>query len=252
MPKSYGLKLLNQTETGTPYILYKDACNKKSNQKNLGVIKSSNLCTEIVEYSSPDEYAVCNLASIGLPRFVSNGEFDFQMLHKVTKTVTRNLDKIIDLNFYPLPETKRSNMRHRPIGIGVQGLADVFAILKMPFDSKEANELNDKIFETIYYASVETSMEIAKERENLLKKNVDSVPHLEEEIKRDKYIGAYSTFEGSPISEGKLQFDLWGQEPSEEMKPKWAKLKKNIMKYGMREGCRLHLCQLHQRVKFSR
>ena len=161
------------------------------NQKNLGVIKSSNLCTEIVEYSSPDEYAVCNLASIGLPRFVSNGEFDFQMLHKVTKTVTRNLDKIIDLNFYPLPETKKSNMRHRPAGIGVQGLLDVFAILKMPFDSKEANELNDKIFETIYCSLPKHLMEIAKERENLLK-NVDSVPHLEEEIKRDKYIGAYS------------------------------------------------------------
>ena len=226
----------SQIETGTPYLLYKDACNKKSNQKNLGVIKSSNLCTEIVEFSSPDEYAVCNLASIGLSRFVKDGEFDFQMLHKVSKTVTRNLDKIIDINFYPLPETRKSNMRHRPIGIGVQGLADVFAQLSLPFDSKEAQVLNEKIFETIYFAAVETSMEIAKKRESALKKNSSEVSHLPEEINRDKYIGAYSTFAGSPASEGKLQFDLWDKEPSEEMKPKWTKLKKDIQKYGMRNS----------------
>ena len=170
----WGHILESQTETGTPYLLFKDHCNRKSNQKNLGTIKSSNLCCEIVEYSSPEETAVCNLASIGLPKFVKETAdgviFDYEHLMKIVKIVTRNLNKVIDVNFYPIPETRNSNMKHRPIGIGVQGLADVFAKMKMGFDSLEAKEVNRLIFEHIYLASLEASMEIAKKREKLMKK----------------------------------------------------------------------------------
>ena len=200
----------SQIETGTPYLLYKDAANKKSNQQNIGVIKSSNLCTEIIEYSDKDETAVCNLASIGLPSFVKKEKFDFNLLRKIVGIVTTNLNRVIDINFYPTPETKRSNMRHRPIGLGVQGLADVFAMLKMPWDSKEAYDLNKKIFEHMYYAALEASMEIAKKE------------------------GAYETFQGSPSSKGVLQFDMWHTTPSTDLE--WDKLKKSIMKYGLRNS----------------
>ena len=352
--------LESQIETGTPYLLYKDACNRKSNQQNLGTIKSSNLCCEIVEYSSKDEYAVCNLASIGLSKYVidqtpkieyekikvysvnnckyctmakdllkeNNIEFeehllegdtdkkkflksanticedgvckildsdnqirtfpqiyiddkriggftelnellrpkaifDYDKLHKVVKVITKNLDKVIDINYYPIPETRRSNMLHRPIGIGVQGLADVFAILKIPFDSDEAKEINEKIFETIYFSALETSVEISKKRESQMKKLVqyqkdrlsnelsnedlqsldkeiekltNQLNPIPEEINRDKYLGAYSSFENSPASKGILQYDLWEQECSKEMKNKWTKLKKDIQKYGIRNS----------------
>ena len=154
--------LESQIETGTPYILYKDAANKKSNQKNLGTIKSSNLCTEIIEYTSPDEVAVCNLASIALPKFIENGKFDHQKLYEITKVATRNLNKVIDINYYPVPEARNSNMKHRPIGLGVQGLADAFIMLRMPFDSPEARRLNEDIFETIYFGAMEASMELSK------------------------------------------------------------------------------------------
>jgi ribonucleoside-diphosphate reductase alpha subunit len=181
--------LQSQIETGTPYMVYKDACNKKSNQKNLGTIKSSNLCTEIIEYTSPEEVAVCNLASIALPKFVDveKKSFDFKKLVEITQVVTRNLDQVIDVNYYPVAEAKVSNMRHRPIGIGVQGLADVFMKLRMPFDSKEAQELNKNIFEAIYFGALTASNEIAKEK------------------------GPYKTYKGSPLSEGKIQFDLWNE-----------------------------------------
>ena len=177
--------------------------------------------------------------------------FDYDKLHKVVKTVTKNLNKIIDINYYPIPETERSNKLHRPIGIGVQGLADVFALLKIPFNSSEAAEINEKIFETIYFSALETSMELSKKRELLMNKyksalnenNTQEVDKLyeellplEEELKRDKYLGSYSSFEGSPASQGLLQFDLWGEEPSEEMQPKWNKLKKDIQKYGIRNS----------------
>ena len=162
--------LESQIESGTPYMLYKDACNKKSNQKNLGTIKSSNLCCEIIEYSSPDEAAVCNLASIGLPKFVKDGKFDYDKLGDITKIVTRNLNEVINRNFYPIPETRNSNMRHRPIGIGVQGLADVFAKMKISFDSAEAREVNRRIFEQIYYSALECSMDLSRKREKLIKK----------------------------------------------------------------------------------
>jgi len=199
-----------QIETGTPYILYKDAANSKSNQKNLGTIKSSNLCTEIIEYSNKNETAVCNLASIALTEFVGEGKFDFGKLHKITEVVTRNLDKVIDVNFYPTKETKTSNMKHRPIGIGVQGLADIFFKLKLPFESDEAKQLNKDIFETIYHGFLFASNELAVEK------------------------GAYSTFKGSPASEGILQFDMWDVEPSERYD--WNHLKENIKKYGLRNS----------------
>lgn len=199
-----------QIETGTPYILYKDACNQKSNQKNLGTIKSSNLCTEIVEYTSTDEVAVCNLASISLPKFVEKGKFDFDTLHRITRVVTRNLNKIIDVNYYPIPEAEKSNMRHRPIGIGVQGLADVFILCRHAFDSPEAKQLNKDIFETIYHAAVLESVELAKKD------------------------GAYETFKGSPTSKGKLQFDLWNTKPSDRYD--WATLKENVKKNGLRNS----------------
>jgi ribonucleoside-diphosphate reductase alpha subunit len=202
----------SQIETGNPYLLYKDAANKKSNQKNLGTIKSSNLCTEIMEYTSPDEVAVCNLASIALPRFVDakTKTFDFQKLHDITRVVTRNLNKVIDINYYPVKEAENSNMRHRPIGIGVQGLADAFMLMRFPFDSDEAVQLNKDIFETIYHAALTESNAIA-ERE-----------------------GAYSTFQGSPASEGILQFDMWNVEPSNRYD--WAGLKKRIMDKGIRNS----------------
>ena len=201
--------LNSQMETGTPYLLYKDACNEKSNQKNIGVIQSSNLCTEIIQYSSPEETAVCNLASVSLPAFVKNGEFQYEELHRVTKIVTRNLDRIIDINDYPTEKAKRSNMRHRPIGLGVQGLADVFFLMKFPFISEEAAEVNRNIFETLYHAAMETSMEMAMEQ------------------------GPYSTFHGSPLSEGKFQFDLWGFTAK---RYDWNALRVKVMEHGVRNS----------------
>lgn len=200
-----------QKETGVPYILYKDAANRKSNQQNLGTIRSSNLCTEIIEFTSPDEIAVCNLASVALPKCVIDGAFNFKELARVVGVVTRNLNRIIDLNYYPVEEARRSNMRHRPIGIGVQGLADVFIVLRMPYESKEARQLNRDIFETIYYAAVEASMELAKVN------------------------GAYETFKGSPASEGRLQFDLWNETVTDERHP-WTQLKKDVVEHGMRNS----------------
>jgi len=259
--------LESQIETGNPYVLFKDACNRKSNQQNLGTIKSSNLCCEIVEYSSPDEFAVCNLASIALSSYVNleDKTFDYDKLGKIVKVVTRNLDKIIDVNFYPIPEAKRSNMLHRPIGIGVQGLADVFAMMDLPFDSDKAREINRKIFETMYYYAMETSMEIAKKRESQINKlrkiekqlNLDELDEdtrgtvekeietineeltlIPEEMGRNKYSGAYSSFNGCPLSQGKFQFDLWDENHilSEEFRDRWEKLRKDVMKYGTRNS----------------
>ena len=202
--------LESQIETGTPYMLYKDAANSKSNQQNLGTIKSSNLCTEIIEYTAPDEVAVCNLASVALPKYVKNGTFDHDKLFEVTYQVTRNLNRIIDRNYYPIPEARNSNMRHRPIGLGVQGLADVFILMRHPFDSDEARALNREIFETIYYAACTASKDMAKEE------------------------GAYESFKGSPASEGKLQFDLWGVTPTDRWE--WSVLKEEIKEHGLRNS----------------
>lgn len=201
----------SQIETGTPYILYKDACNEKSNQKNLGTIRSSNLCTEIVEYTSPDEVAVCNLASISLPKFVQNRKFDFEKLAEVTRVVTRNLNRIIDINYYPIEEARRSNFRHRPIGIGVQGLADAFILMRMPFDGDDARNLNKEIFETIYYAAVSESCELAKKH------------------------GTYETFKGSPMSQGIFQFDLWNVAP-DSGRWDWESLRKEVIQNGLRNS----------------
>jgi ribonucleoside-diphosphate reductase alpha chain len=205
--------LESQIETGTPYMLYKDAANRKSNQKNLGTIRSSNLCTEIMEYTAADEIAVCNLASISLPMFVENGEFNHQLLYNVTKRVTRNLNKVIDRNYYPVPEAENSNMRHRPVGLGVQGLADAFILLRMPFTSDEAKKLNQEIFETMYFAAVTASMEEAKTE------------------------GPYSSFKGSPISEGLFQHNLWNIK-DEELSGRWdwKALRKDVMKHGVRNS----------------
>ena len=208
--------LESQIETGTPYMLYKDAANGKSNQKNLGTIKSSNLCTEIIEYTAPDEVAVCNLASIALPKYVTEGPdgklfFDHNKLYEITKVATKNLNKVIDINYYPVEEARRSNFRHRPIGLGVQGLADAFIMLRMPFDSAEARGLNEDIFETIYFAAAETSMELAKTQ------------------------GTYETYEGSPASKGILQFDMWGVTPKSG-RWNWNDLKEKVKKYGMRNS----------------
>ncbi|MFD3393196.1 ribonucleoside-diphosphate reductase subunit alpha [Aquirufa sp. OSTEICH-129V] len=208
--------LESQTETGTPYMLYKDHANNKSNQKNLGTIKSSNLCTEIMEYTSKDEVAVCNLASLALPKFVRTTEtgapaFDHQRLYEVTKVATRNLNKVIDVNYYPVPEARNSNLRHRPIGLGVQGLADVFIMLRMPFESEEAQQLNKDIFETIYFAAMETSMELAKVE------------------------GPYSTWEGSPISKGVFQFDMWNVTPSSGNWD-WETLRRDVVEHGVRNS----------------
>jgi len=202
--------LESQIETGTPYMLYKDAANEKSNQKNLGTIKSSNLCTEIMEYTAPDEVAVCNLASVALPKFIKDGEFDHDELYKVTYRVTKNLNKVIDRNYYPVEEARNSNMRHRPVGIGVQGLADAFIKMRFPFDSPEARTLNKEVFETIYFAACTASKDMAIEE------------------------GAYETFKGSPASEGLLQPDLWGVTPSERWD--WNTLRKDIQENGMRNS----------------
>jgi ribonucleoside-diphosphate reductase alpha chain len=199
-----------QIETGTPYLLYKDAANRKSNQQNLGTIKSSNLCTEIIEYTSADEVAVCNLASLALPRFVDGAQFDHQKLYAVTYEVTKNLNKIIDHNFYPVEEARNSNLRHRPIGLGVQGLADALILLRLPFESAGARKLNKEIFETIYFAAMTASKDLAK---------VD---------------GAYSSFAGSPASRGEFQFDFWGVEPS--LRWDWYRLKDEVIRHGIRNS----------------
>jgi ribonucleoside-diphosphate reductase alpha chain len=203
----------SQIETGTPYILYKDAANEKSNQKNLGTIRSSNLCTEILEYTSPDEVAVCNLASLALPMFIEDGEFNHQLLYDVTYQVTKNLNKVIDRNYYPVPEARNSNMKHRPVGLGIQGLADAFIMLRMPFTSEEAKQLNKDVFETIYFASLCASRDEAKVH------------------------GAYETFKGSPISEGKFQFDLWNVDAAElSGRWDWESLRKDVMEVGVRNS----------------
>jgi ribonucleoside-diphosphate reductase alpha chain len=199
-----------QIETGTPYMLFKDAANRKSNQQNLGTIQSSNLCTEIMEYTAPDEVAVCNLASIALPKFINNNHFDHEQLFKVTYNVTRNLNRIIDHNYYPIKEARYSNLRHRPIGIGVQGLADTFVLLRLPFDSPEAKQLNKDIFETIYYAALTCSKDLAK---------------IE---------GTYETFKGSPLSKGIFQFDMWGVKPSNRWE--WDVLREEVIKHGARNS----------------
>ncbi|MEZ4986724.1 MAG: ribonucleoside-diphosphate reductase subunit alpha [Saprospiraceae bacterium] len=203
--------LESQIETGTPYILYKDACNRKSNQQNLGTIRSSNLCTEILEYTSPDEVAVCNLGSLALSKFVTeDGIFDHQRLFDVTRILTRNLNKVIDVNYYPIPEARNSNMRHRPIGLGVQGLADAFILMRYPFDSAEARQLNTEIFETIYYAALTESCVLAQEQ------------------------GTYESYEGSPASKGILQYDMWGVTPSARWD--WSALKAEIKQHGLRNS----------------
>ena len=205
--------LESQIETGTPYMLYKDAANRKSNQKNLGTIRSSNLCTEILEYTSEDEVAVCNLASIALPMFVKEGKFDHQELFDVTKRVTRNLNTVIDRNYYPVVEAENSNMRHRPVGLGVQGLADAFIMMRLPFTSDEAKKLNQEIFETLYYAAVTASMEMAIEE------------------------GPYSSYKGSPMSEGKFQYELWGIKDNElSGRWDWDALRKQVLKHGVRNS----------------
>src|SRR5207237_1367927 len=193
-------------------MLYKDACNRKSNQQNLGTIRSSNLCTEIIEYSAPDEVAVCNLASLALPTYVdaARGEYDFQKLHEVTQVVVRNLNKIIDVNYYPVEEARRSNFRHRPVAVGVQGLADAFLALRLPFDSPEAKHLNIQIFETIYHGALTASVELAKEH------------------------GPYQSYEGSPVSKGILQYDMWNVTPTDLWD--WESLKEQIAQHGVRNS----------------
>ena len=239
--------LESQIEQGVPYILFKDAANKKSNQQNLGTIKSSNLCAEIIIYSSPEETGVCNLASICLPSFVEKAEdgttvYNFEKLHDTVKVITKNLNKVIDRNYYPLEKARVSNLRHRPIGIGVQGLADVFIQLRYPFESAEAKQLNKDIFETIYHGAAEGSMEISQKRAIVIKQmmekfdtNIDKyVNEFENDIINSKFPGAYSSFEGSPISQGKFQFDLWGKEPSDRYD--WNKLREEIMTHGIRNS----------------
>jgi ribonucleotide reductase alpha subunit len=236
-----------QMETGTPYLLYKDAANMKSNQKNIGTIKSSNLCNEIIEYSDSNETAVCNLASIALPAFVdtSSKTFDYDKLHEVTKVVTNNLNRVIDINFYPTEKTKRSNFRHRPIGIGVQGLADTFVLMDIPFHSDQAKVLNKLIFETIYHAALQKSNQLAYERTNLLKhllnrtrdtllQNINEYEYPCLKRKNQDLLGAYTSFEGSPASQGILQFDMWSVTPSERYD--WTSLKESIQVYGLRNS----------------
>eukprot|EP00929_Paragymnodinium_shiwhaense_P078985 TRINITY_DN40_c0_g2_i4.p1 TRINITY_DN40_c0_g2~~TRINITY_DN40_c0_g2_i4.p1 ORF type:complete len:835 (+),score=249.97 TRINITY_DN40_c0_g2_i4:76-2505(+) len=205
--------LESQMETGTPYMLYKDSANRKSNQQNLGTIHSSNLCTEIIEYTSVDEVAVCNLASIALPTFVKmeDRSYDFEKLRRVTKVVTKNLNKVIDRNYYPVVEARNSNMRHRPVGLGVQGLADAFLLMRLPFESETARRLNEDIFETIYFAACEASCELAEKE------------------------GTYETYKGSPASQGKLQFDLWNRQPKSG-RWDWTGLKEKIAKHGLRNS----------------
>nr|NVI77097.1 ribonucleoside diphosphate reductase large subunit [Cucujiformia] len=204
--------IVSQVETGTPYMLYKDACNRKSNQQNLGTIKSSNLCTEIIEYTSPDEIAVCNLASIAVNMFVSQDRksYDFVKLKEIVKVVAKNLNRIIDINFYPMKEAEVSNKRHRPIGIGIQGLADTFILMRMPFDSDEATLLNQQIFETLYYGALEASCELAEQE------------------------GPYETYKGSPVSKGILQYDMWNVTPTNLWN--WAVLKSKIAQHGVRNS----------------
>eukprot|EP00026_Physarum_polycephalum_P002324 Phypoly_transcript_02330.p1 GENE.Phypoly_transcript_02330~~Phypoly_transcript_02330.p1 ORF type:complete len:815 (+),score=129.17 Phypoly_transcript_02330:68-2512(+) len=201
-----------QIETGNPYMLYKDSANRKSNQQNLGTISCSNLCTEIIEYTAPDEVAVCNLASIALPKFVENGTFNHQKLFEITKVITRNLNKIIDGNYYPVPEARNSNMRHRPIGLGIQGLADVFIALRLPFESPEARKLNAEMMETIYFAAVSASNELAQKD------------------------GPYSSFKGSPASKGIFQFDMWGVTPSSRLGWDWESLRNSVVTHGLRNS----------------
>ena len=204
--------LESQIETGTPYILYKDHANRKSNQKNLGIIKSSNLCTEIIEYTSKDEVAVCNLASISLSKFVREDKtFDHEKLYQITKVATKNLNKVIDVNYYPVEEARTSNMRHRPVGLGVQGLADAFVMMRLPFESEQAQCINREIFETIYYAAMEASMELAQVE------------------------GPYQTYKGSPVSKGIFQFDMWGVTPNSG-RWDWYDLKQRVKKYGVRNS----------------
>ncbi len=243
-----------QMETGTPYLVYKDAANKKSNQKNIGTIKSSNLCSEIIEYSDDKESAVCNLASIAVPAFIEESDgkkvYNYKKLHEIAKVVTYNLNTIIDVNFYPTDKTKRSNMRHRPIGIGIQGLADVFIQMGLPFESEESRKINKLIFETIYHAALEQSNEIAIERYNVVKqKRYDQVVlnttvyNLFNDFEKNKWrdmderkttVGSYSTFEGSPASEGIFQFDMWNVEPSDMYD--WNALKESVKTYGIRNS----------------
>jgi len=260
----------SQMETGTPYLLFKDSANKKSNQQNLGTIKSSNLCTEIIEYSNKDQTAVCNLASIGLPKFVKdNKEFDYEKLHEVTKVITSNLDRVIDVNFYPTDKTRLSNLLHRPIGVGIQGLADTFAMMDVPYHSDEAIAINKLVFETIYHAALERSNEIAISRlpgmeivnqyagfdidiftdtsptcrtyKCLNDTDISTLEQLKpipaESRGRGTLAGAYSSFEqgeGSPASKGILQFDMWGVTPSDRYD--WDKLRTSIRKYGIRNS----------------
>lgn len=235
-----------QIEQGVPYILYKDAANKKSNQKNLGTIKSSNLCAEVLIYSSPEETGVCNLASICLPSYVEDGVFNYDKLHEIVKVITKNLNKVIDNNFYPLDKARVSNLKHRPIGIGVQGLADTFILMKHPFESDEAKEINKNIFETIYHAAVEASMELSKKRGEVIRKFLNKedisedisienyINEFEGKMLTSKYPGAYSSFEGSPISQGLFQFNLWNEEPSDRYD--WESLRKDVMTYGVRNS----------------
>ena len=252
--------LKSQIETGTPYLLYKDAVNKKSNQKNIGTIRSSNLCTEVTLFSSDTEYATCNLGSIALPSFIKKNDnnetyFDFDELHKIAQILTRNINKVIDRTYYPVPETKYSNKRHRPIGIGVQGLADTYAIMRYAFDSIEAAKLNREIFETIYHGALTASMKIAKKREEMIIEKENYVQNIAdltndkvnkisqineylnlipEESNLKEYKGAYSTFIGSPIHQGLFQFDLWNKTP--DGKWDWDNLKQDISKWGIRNS----------------
>lgn len=237
------LKILDsQIETGTPYMLYKDHVNRKTNHQNLGTIKSSNLCVEIMEYTSPDEIAVCNLASLCLPSYVEDGKFNFAKLGHYTQILCKNLNKIIDRTFYPVDKARKSNLRHRPIGIGVQGLSDTYMLMRYPYESPEAIELNKKIFETIYYHAMLMSMEIAKKREEVITSTMPSdnaydVNLNEYEMHMRKYRGAYSTFDGSPLSKGLFQFDMW--EGDDNKKPSmydWDKLREDVMRYGVRNS----------------
>lgn len=220
--KLWQLILDAQIQTGTPYLCYKDPANSKSNQQNLGTIRCSNLCTEIMEFSSPGETAVCNLGSLALPKFVQNGVFNFEMLRTYTRILTRNLDKVIDANFYPTTETQSSNSKHRPLGLGVQGLADVFALMRLPWSSQAASDLNREIFENIYYAAIEMSSEITRETRG-------QYDHFE-------INGPYASYHGSPAQEGRLQFDLWGQQPTHTPYLDWKALKGHIQAWGLRNS----------------
>jgi len=257
--QSIWFKILeSQIETGTPYIAYKDAVNIKSNQKNIGTIKSSNLCIEINEFTAPDEIAVCNLASICLPMFIDYENdkpiYNFKKLHRITKIITKNLNKIIDRNFYPVDKAYRSNMKHRPTGIGVQGLADTFIKMRIPFDSLDATELNKRIFETIYHGSLECSMELSKKRKRLydemkilattgLNENLIKIQEIEEHLNLNKwernlskkFKGAYSSYEGSPISQGILQFDMWNAKQDNKLYD-WDELRGLIVEHGVRNS----------------